>query len=519
MRLCILLLLISTSVFGQKEVSGENTFTEGMKLFLLENYSGAFAQFESFVKIDDKSAVGYFMKSRTEAALGKLLNAEFSARKSVELDKTKVYYLQNLADILTKSNKNAEAQQAYKDLIALKPSLEDSYFLLVTLQLDAGQKNEAIKTLEKAEKNLGSLDRILEKKQSVLLENNKVSDALKEGNKLIAQNPEALISQAKSLKENNKTKEAIVLLEGSLSKNASLGNVSVLLSELYVQEKKYNELETLVSKVLDSEELETSDKSKVVLNLLNAKKPNEVLVNKILEKISINESPYVIGTILEQKGDFLKAKEAFVKAVGSDKNLFEAWVKISEINYWLADFKSLEKDAERATMFFPNQGNLWFYLGLGQFLNNNLSDLEISKEELERVKGDKVQLEVLESLLKKTESELFKKYPNLLWVQYFYIRKIVETEPEKAMQLAKNLASDKSIINQLLYIKTLVANQKNAEANELLNSINPEYSSEFWELKGDVNLNLGKKEEAIKFWNKALVLDKNNKKLQVKLRS
>lgn len=66
-------------------------YTEGLMYFVLQDYSKALQQFNSFVVIDPNSGAGFFMKSRSELALGQLAKAEFSASEAVRIDPQNVF--------------------------------------------------------------------------------------------------------------------------------------------------------------------------------------------------------------------------------------------------------------------------------------------------------------------------------------------------------------------------------------------------------------------------------------------
>jgi predicted Zn-dependent protease len=543
MRLLAFLFFVSLGVYAQpetkKETTGESTFTEGMMLFVLQDYTAALRQFETFIKLDEKSAVGYYMKSRTESALNQNIKAELSAETSVNLDKNGFYYLENYANTLRKNNKNAEAQTAFKNLIKVKPDFIEAYYSLLALQVDAGQSQDALKTLEQAEGQFGSSEKITQAKQTILLKDNKVDAALKEGSKQVAGNPEFVLNQAKILINNKREKEAVPLLEGAVNDNPDFVDGFGLLSELYGSQKDLQKSEQLLNKILGNTAFPFSLKANAIGNYLRAF-GNENLDN-LLPKVNTlaashpDQSRAFIysGDVNYRLNNALAARDSYAKAVSLDKNQFEVWMALAQINYRLGDYKRLEKDAEKATMYFPNHGGLWFYLGLGQLLNGNADDAEISLEEALRFGGN----EELKSSVLAAQSELFRIQKNAQksdaalknvtadneFKQFFAVKNTLENNPEAAVLTAAKLSErfPQNNVYKMNFAKALLASKKSSEALEALSFIKSEEAEknfEILETKGDVLSALGKAEEAQAEYRKSLELNKNNKRVQDKLK-
>lgn len=541
MRLLAFLFFVSLGVYAQpeakKETKGESTFTEGMMLFLLEDYAGALRQFETFVKVDDKSAVGYYMKSRAESALNQNIKAELSAEMSVQLDKSGFYYLENYAKTLRQNSKNTEAQAAYKSLIASKPDFIDAYYALLALQVDAGKSQDALKTLDLAEAQFGPSEKITQAKQTILLKDNKVDAAIKEGNKQVAGNPEFVLNQAKILIENKREKEAVLLLEGAVTANPDFVDGFGLLSELYTSQKDIQKSEQLLNKIVETAAFPFSLKANSIGSYLRAFGNESKTVESLLPKLNSLAANYAdqsrafiyLGDVNYRLNNALAARNAYAKAVSLDKNQFEVWMALAQINYKLGDFKRLEKDAESATMYFPNNGVIWFYLGLGQLLNGNTDDAEISLEEAARFGGNESVLAAQSEIfrIKKNNQKAAELLKNVKedneFRQFFAVKTALEEKPETAVLTSAKLSErfPQNNVYKLNLAKALLAAKKANEALETLSFINSDEinsSFEILETKGDVLTALGKTDEAQLEYKKSLELNKNNRRVQEKLK-
>ncbi len=540
MRLLALLFFFSAAATGQTRngaTAGESTFTEGMMRFVLEDYTGALEQFETFVKVNEKSGAGFYMKSRAESALEQNAKAELSAATAVNLDRSSVYYLQNYAGILQKNHKNKEAQNAWRELIGLKPEDAEAYYHLLELQADAGESKEALKTLELAEKQFGASEKITRARQLILLKENKVEAAIKEGSKMTAANPEFVLNQAAILISNQQKKEAVKLLEEAVTAHPDLTDAYGLLSELYAGEKNKDASLQLIDKVFVHAAFPYSLKVNVLGNHLRAFGEDATDLESLLEKSQALTAAYpdqaraylYSGDISFKLGKPLQAREHYSRAVALDKNQFEVWLALLQIDFRLADFTRLEKDADNATVYFPNQPAIWLYLGLAQGRNHQPDDAETAFEEALRLGGDAVVKAGAEAGLAEVKGAgpaletLAKANPDNAWVQYFFARHILDSKPEAALPLAAGLSGKHPENNhyKILFARALVANKKAEEALMTLGFIRPEeavLSAGYFDAKGDALSALGRTGEAQEEWKKALQLDKTNKIIQEKIK-
>lgn len=537
MRLLALLFFFSVGAAAQSRpgpAAGESTFTEGMMLFVLEDYAGALKQFETFVKVNEKSGAGFYMKSRAESALEQNTRAELSAATAVSLDRSSMYYLQNYAGILQKNHKNKQAQTAWRDLIRLQPDQMEAYYRLLELQADAGESKEALKTLELAEKQFGASEKITRARQLILLKENKVEAAIKEGSKIT--NPEFVLNQAAILIGNRQKNEAIKLLEGALTAHPDLTDAYGLLSELYAGEKNKAASLQLLDKVLAQAAFPYSLKVNVLGNHLRAFGNETADLESLLEKSLALTAAYpdqararlYCGDISFRLGKRVQAREHYTRAITLDKNQFEVWLALLQIHYRLADFTRLEKEADNATVYFPNQPGIWLYLGYAQARNHKADDAEIAFEEAQRLGGDAAvkagaEAGLLELKNDKSLEALAKTYPDNPYVQYSFATYILDSQPETAMRVAAALSGNHPENNayKILFARALLGNRKAEEALKTLEFIRPEeaeLSAAYFDARGDVLSALGRTAEAQEEWKKALQLDKTNKIIQEKIK-
>jgi predicted negative regulator of RcsB-dependent stress response len=145
--------------------------------------------------------------------------------------------------------------------------------------------------------------------------------------------------------------------------------------------------------------------------------------------------------------------------------------------------------------------------------------------------------EELKSRVLATQSELFRIQKNAPkseaalknvtadneFKQFFAVKNTLENNPEAAVLTAAKLSErfPQNNVYKMNFAKALLASKKSSEALEALSFIKSEEAEknfEILETKGDVLSALGKADDAQVEYRKSLELNKNNKRVQDKLK-
>ncbi|ADQ18644.1 Tetratricopeptide TPR_1 repeat-containing protein [Leadbetterella byssophila DSM 17132] len=488
-------------------------YTEGLMYFVLQDYSKALQQFNSFVVIDPNSGAGFFMKSRSELALGQLAKAEFSASEAVRIDPQNVFYLKHYAEVLKQNHKQVD--KVYEKWIELRPDDEEPYLEWLEYQSASGNYAQALKIIGLAEKKWGSSERIIKAKQIILMKDNKVEAALQEGSKV--QDPAFALDQAKLLIQNQKTKEAIKTLSGSLS--ASLPESYILLGDLYSKEGRKEEVEGLLEKALTETGL--SYDAKVHLTRIVAQWSGEK-AGKAAEQL-IKETPeqgraYLIaGDYNYKSGDLPKARDYYEKAVQKDKSQFEVWKALLETNFGLGDWQALEKSADQASIYFPSQGQVWLYLGLAQIMLGE--DASMSFEEAQQWDSSLKEAASIGLQWAEKKKVVWSKVPSDPFSQFLYL-KTGGTENRVAIAGTLSANYPSAPLFKVLLAESLMDSNKLEEAEKTLSFIKEEIAPvDYFIVKGDILHRKGLASDAKSVWEEGLKRNKANKVLQEKIKS
>jgi tetratricopeptide (TPR) repeat protein len=532
-----------------KELKAEQSLTEGMRYFLTEDYQKAYNEFKKNIQLYGESASTYFMLSRTELNLNLTQAGLISAKKAVDLDKENFYYLQHLGNLQFKLNQYKDASTTLKKTLKLKPNFVEGYLNLVDIYLIEGKESDAIRVLADMESTMGQTEQITQAKQAILLKQNKVDAALKEGKKMVKSDPQFVLQQSTILISNGRFPEAVQMLKNAIDENPIFMEAYGLLAETYAKQNNKQGAKDVLNSILSQTGLPYSLKVNALGSLFATLKTDQRtediqdaldFCNKIITLHPDEARTYVYKADLLVKTNQLQAaRDSYLSAIKYDKGIFEAWLAITELDVKLGQFNELLKHSEKAVEYYPNHSYFWYHLGFAQIRTKAYEDALISLEEAQALntnnkelryhinasmaevyaksgKTDKA-IELFESVLieNPNNEQALSSYSLLLATS----KKNIEKAVGLSEQLIKNYPERAS--NYDIYAKVLFAKGDFSKANEMIDlaiSKDKNSNESILEHKGDILFKLGQIEPAVGFWKKALELNKSNKKLENKIK-
>lgn len=389
-----------------KRYAAESIFMLGMKEYIAENYASAGDLFQKVIDGGTATAGVYHMLSRTQLLQNDLPNAAKSAKKALEMEKENNMYQAFMADIYAKSQDFEKAQDLYKKLIKNEPLKPENYIALAEIHESLAEYESAIKVYDQLEKNIGIEEMIAERKQALYLRQNKVSEAIKEGNKLIDNQPlepDYVLKQAQILIGNQKYDEAELLLNEALKKNGEFGEAHIYLAEIYRQKGDMEASNSQIRLTLRNADLEGDIKQKIFGSYLKSvfDKPTTKNLNDAeqLAQEFATANPkeaaahLYLGDILMKKGELSRAKDSYLKSLDFDKSVFQVWEAVVEIDTKLSDTDGLIKHSTLAAEYFPNQAYFWYHSGFGNVMKGNYEEAVSSLEEALNLTFDNLDLQ------------------------------------------------------------------------------------------------------------------------------
>ncbi len=396
---------LATPTNGEKseqEISMEAMFTEGMKYYLNEDFKKAISTFSQVIEKYQAPAGVLATLSAAYEKNGELNQAAKWMDEALKKDKQNLYYLEKLAEIQAAQKNYKPAIENYEKLIKEKPESIKNHLALAQIYLENGNDNDALKVFDKLERNIGVTEEITREKQAILLKQNKMDEAIKEGDRLMAAEPQDgdnVIDQALMLMENNKVDKAKDLLEKYMSTRSNFSEGHVVLAEIYRLSGEADKCYTELKAAFQNNALSVDAKLKILksyLGLINEKTDAATVENAInLTKEVIKLDPeeargYVfLGDLLMKKGDAQEARNQYLASTKYDKSIFEVWLAIVEIDHKLNDIDAMVANSAKASEYFPNQTYFWYQNGLGLMLQKSYEEAIFSLEEAQNLAFNK----------------------------------------------------------------------------------------------------------------------------------
>ncbi len=528
-----------------EQTNVEFLITEGMHFLAIENQAKAL---DSFLKahelMPENAAVNskvaeIYLKNKDQD------NALFYAVKANRTAPENYFYAALLAKIKTEQGNLSGAIKTYEALYDTNEESPDDYLLeLAALYIYNGQPAKALKTYERIEKRLGILEEVSIQKQKILLKQNKLKEAIEEGDKLVKAYPYVgayAVDLAQMMISNDKPEEAKEYLTKYLDENNNQPKVHLQLAQILLQEQDFELAAVPLKNAFRSEEISLQDKLNNFVPLMTQLKGNEKLIKELgslLIKIHGQDANAFAANgdlyfSLDQKDSAL---QFYRKAVEFNASNMQLWQNILNLELDKKNYQQVANYAEEALTYFPNQPVLYLFGGTGYFLLKNYNQaITLWKQGRSMVFGNDQLKSTFSAQMadalhaNKQYNEAFVAYeeaikynPNNYFAinNYTYYLSLKKLKLDRAEQLGKQMVEANPDNATFLdtYGWVLFQSENYAEAGKFLKKaaeINP--SSTIVEHYGDVLFKIGNKKDALSNWQRAKELGSDSETLEKKI--
>ncbi|WP_169315237.1 tetratricopeptide repeat protein [Bernardetia litoralis] len=530
----------------------EQTFFEGMKEFIKEEYKRAIPYFEESLKHDASNPTAHYQISLCYYKLNSLQDALMYAMQAVKMEEENFYFLSHLATIQIDMRMLDAAEKTYKQILAKIGGDEITYLNLAALYIEMNEYKKAIHTYDRMEKELGLNQNVIRQKQILYLQMQDTESALNEGEKLMLEFPDEIefkLAQIELLLNQKRYADAELLLEGITKEQEEFpAQVYLMLAQIYHnKDQPKNEVQSL-KKAFQSSDISLDSKLNLLMglyqnaNLSTEKGQKTIEMSSQLAQTLTEVHPQepssfgVFGDFLLKQKKYTEAFDAYKSALKIDPNNYSLWERTTQLALESKNYEYAISTSEDALEYFPNQPNLWFLNGVA-YLSSTKNEQAIASLE----QGKKMVFNNPE-LLSQFESQLgdiyyknedykkadeayekaLKQNPNNAHAlnNYSYYLSLREEKMELAAELGARLV--KLYPNNPTYLDTygwiLYVKKDYKEAEKYLSlAAQTTQSATIIEHYGDVLLKLNRKQEAILEWKKASALDSTNETLKQKI--
>jgi len=509
----------------------EFLITEGMHFLSIENQTKAL---NSFLKahelmpenaaVNSKIAEIYQQSEEYDNALFYAVNANQQAPENH-------FYAALLANIQTETGDLSGAIKTYEELYDNSDDAPDDYLLeLAALYIYNDQPSKALKTYDRIESRLGILEEVSIQKQKILLKQNKLKEAIAEGDKLVKAFPHVgnyAVDLAQIMISNDKADDAVEYLTNYLSENNNQPVAHLELAELLIQRNQYDQAAIHLRRAFESEEISLQDKLNNFVPLVKQLDGKEDLIKALGQTLirvhTQNANAYAAnGDLyfsLEQKDSALIY---YRKAVEFNASNMQLWQNILNLELEAQNYEQVANYAEEALTYFPNQPVIYLFGGSAYFsmkkyqqainmwrqgksmvFGNDQLKSTFAAQMADALHASKQYKEAFEAY-----EEAIKANPNNYFAinNYAYYSSLKKQNLERAKKLSKRMieANPENATFLDTYGWVLFQMNEYKEAEKQLKKaaeINP--SGTIVEHYGDVLFKLGNTQEAITKWQKA----------------
>lgn len=557
---CLLLLIaLALPVYSQKDKRKKSTdtrpgdmqlreaeyfFAEGERYFILEDYTKALLRFQKVMELNPENPTVHYKNAEILSKSNKeddLERAALSIEYALRLEKKNKYFYLLASSIYTTLNNFPKAAQALESLMKeIKGTEEYLYELAAIYQYDK-KPDDAIKIYNRAENLLGINEVSSLQKQKIFLELGKVNEAIAEGEKLLAANPDEeryVMGFAETLAQKGQQKKAIEAVEKFIANHPEAGPAKVLLAGFYResgQEKKAREI--LKEAFLDPA-VDFSSKIIVLSTYISLIAQNHAknisdpeveffalgLFDQLNKNYSDDPNVHIVGGNLYQtlkRND--DAEREYITAVQQGSASFEAWQNLLALEAETNKLDSLIFYSEQGLEIFPNQALMYYFNGFGHLRKGQYRAATTALEQAKILSTNNPALvneingmlggayngmkDYVKSDKAYDEALAFNPNNDIILNNYSYYLALRKENLEKAERMAalatKIQPNNSSFLDTYAWV--LYAREKYREARKVMERAmsQPDITSTHFEHYGDILFQLGDVESAVRQWEKA----------------
>lgn len=533
----------------EKKKEFEYLFIEALKQKMIGNLQKAVSLLSGCLDIDPNSSAAMYELANLHILNKDLTSASLLLERAISLNSSNKWYKLLLAKIYQQTGKDVEAANLYDQLSKSEPENQE-YLYVKAMQLAKAKKyDESVKTFNDLEKLTGINEQISVAKQDVYLSAGKVKEAFSEIQKLISSNPSdarfyGLLADL--YKDQGDSLNALKYYRKIQELDPGNGFVNFSLSAFYEEKGDTVQAYHYLKKGFASDVADIETKLQLYLFHTGDIAPYRLdsLQTEELVKILVDEYPddfrtySVYAEYLIRNKKNREARGFLLKAIENGGNDYTLWQQVLYLDNDLQDWESLYTHGKAAADLFPNQPLCYFLQAVGSLQLKKYEDaIKTADEGLAYVVDDKSiegQLRFLKGeanyKLSRTE-EAFALFDTAIALDpdnyialnnYAYYLSLAGRDLEKAERMSgmviERFPDNATYLDTYAWVLFRKKNYSLAKfymetALSHSETENPTLTEHY----GDILFMLGKVEEAVSNWKKALELGNDSKVLKQKI--
>lgn len=523
------------------------TFHKAVRLKTAGDLDGAMAEFNKCLAMRQNDDAVYYSLSQIYLEKGDKQLAASTIEKASALDKSNIWYIEEIAILYYEAQEFEKAIPEFKKLVDHEPKNLDWLYGYGDCLLRTGKTQEAIDVLDRAEDVLGINPALSIEKYNLYMRMKREPLALQEIERARAEyptDPQLVGTLVDHYFQKGESVKAIGFLEELAKNDPSNGRVHLALGDVYRKQNKKKDAFDQYRLAFLCDDVDVDTKVRVLISIQETSYSLDQQAMDLMElavsQHSTDAKVYSIkGDFLITNGDEIEALKAYKKSLEFEKNSYPIWKQVLILEYQNLAWDSLYIDSKMCLTYFTTQPLVYLLNGIGAIQTKHI-DQAIESLELGKA-------------LVVNDSQLEAEFNGQLGAAYFagkkfkegqaFFDKAIELDPASnliknnyAYELAKakiNLEKALKMINQALakssnqgvYLDTrgYIQFQSNKfqealsdfqSANELIPN-----EKDILDHLGDAYFKTGNVEKAVECWQKALDLGSKNKVISKKIES
>lgn len=361
-----------------KQVLSMDPMNDGAQYELAQIYTES-GQYEPAREYIDAAVLNdslNFLIDHTRKALAK--DAEADVKKLVaeagELYVNNLWYLVLQGDVLAYLGENEAAANAFAKLLSAHPSAVEYYFDWAYVCIKNNDLEKALEVYNQAEEAVGLDEGIISQKQKILVELGRFDEAVAEMQKLVDANP-GDVRYAQLLAElyqtNDRIDDAVRVYEKILANDPDDPFALLNLAEIYKFKGEREKYMTYLKKAFADPDLSVDSKIRVIypylLGVEDSSRKEEAfdLAQIVVETHPGQAKTHAIyGDLLYQDDQKEEALAQYMEAAKLDESVYEVWQQVFFILSEMNRNEELAAETDKALELFPNQPIVYFFNGL-----------------------------------------------------------------------------------------------------------------------------------------------------------
>jgi len=338
-------------------------FSEAMRFFELRDWEAADALFRKTIEIDAGCDACFYKLGTMYFHSGLAPEALSLSESAVRLDSSNFWYRVQLAQLYTATRQYPKAIEAYRHLLAMRPTSQELYFDLSTLYLRTNELDSALAVLNLAEQKVGYSEPVAGTRFEILSAQDKTNEAVAELERLVREFPEARYYTLLGEQYLNMQRDSLSLqmFQQALTLESNYMPALFGESEHYRRQSDFDTFFEKIYNLCGNANVEKRYKVEYLSAIIEIPQFSQTFSPKFDTVFSYLRAPAdtlsepLYATFLMQTGKRDSAEIVLKNNVLNNREKKEAWHQFLVLEYYLEKWDSLSLYTEEAHIIFPQE--------------------------------------------------------------------------------------------------------------------------------------------------------------------